>query len=152
MVSADLAKGLQKKRVNQDKWDHCNWLTAVVVSLPNNINLYYSLFQYIFIPFLFFFSLYHMIREANKIKYMKALSHKVPFQDSRRSQDLLNFLCTSEMKSCRRTFDRSRSFHHKTSIPILCCVKFKASALGCSKCIKTCTKRKKNCLLNHVIH
>lgn len=75
-----------------------------------------------------------------------ALSLNVPFQDSRRSQDLLNFLCTSEVKSCRRTFDRSRSFHHKTSIPVLCCGKVKASALGCSKCIKTFTKRKKNCL------
>ena len=77
---------------------------------------------------------------------MMALTLNVPFQDSRRSQDLLNFLCTSEVKSCRRTFDRSRSFHHKTSIPVLCCGKVKASALGCSKCIKTFTKRKKNCL------
>ena len=71
MVSADLAKGLQKKRTNQDKWDHCNLSTAVVVSLPNYINMYYSLFQYMFIPFLFFFSLYDVIGEANKIKQNK---------------------------------------------------------------------------------
>ena len=34
MVMADLAKGLQKKRANQDKWDHCNWLTACFCGIP----------------------------------------------------------------------------------------------------------------------
>lgn len=55
MVSADLAKGLQKKRVNQDKWDHFNWLTAVVVSLPNNkhvlffVSVYIHSFSFLFL-------------------------------------------------------------------------------------------------------
>ena len=48
-------------------WDHCNWLTAVVASLPKKtfIVLCFSIHYY---PFLFFFSLYHVIGEANKIK------------------------------------------------------------------------------------
>ena len=40
-------------------WDHCNWLTAVVVSQPN---LLVSTYTYSFI------FLYHVIGEANKIK------------------------------------------------------------------------------------
>ena len=48
-------------------WDHCNWLTAVVASLPKKafIVLCFSIHYY---PFVFFFSLYHVIGEANKIK------------------------------------------------------------------------------------
>ena len=48
-------------------WDHCNWLTAVVASLPKKVFVVLCFSIYV-LSFGFFFSLYHVIGEANKIK------------------------------------------------------------------------------------
>ena len=47
-------------------WDHCNWLTAVVISLIKHLLFFVSV--YLHYPLFFLFSLFRVIGEGNKIK------------------------------------------------------------------------------------